>query len=59
MTQTFATSGPINIAVEQGQNGKDEQEGFRFIFMGIIQGIRNPKATSSSSKVMLNAHLNT
>ena len=43
MTQAFATSGPINIAAEQGQSGRDEQEGFRFIFMGVIQGIRNPK----------------
>lgn len=43
MTQAFATSGPINVAFEQGQSGKDEQEGFRFIFMGVIQGIRNPK----------------
>lgn len=43
MTQAFATSGPINIAVERGQSGKDEQAGFRFIFMGVIQGIRNPK----------------
>lgn len=43
MTQAFGTSGPINIASEQGQSGRDEQEGFRFIFMGLIQGIRNPK----------------
>jgi uncharacterized protein (TIGR02391 family) len=43
MTRAFATSGPINIAAEQGQSGKDEQEGFRFIFVGVIQGIRNPK----------------
>ena len=43
MTQAFGTSGPINVAVEQGQSGKDEREGFRFIFMGVIQGIRNPK----------------
>ncbi len=31
MTQAFATTGPINVAVEQGLSGKDEQEGFRFI----------------------------
>ena len=43
MTQAFATRGPINVAVEQGLSGKDEQEGFRFIFMGVSQGIRNPK----------------
>ena len=27
----------------QDQTGKDEQEGFRFIFMGAMRGIRNPK----------------
>lgn len=43
MAQAFATAGPINVAVEQGLSGRDEQEGFRFIFMGAIQGIRNPK----------------
>ncbi|MEX2623977.1 MAG: TIGR02391 family protein [Acidimicrobiia bacterium] len=31
------------MSVELGQSGRDEQEGFRFIFMGVIQGIRNPK----------------
>ena len=34
---------PIDASIEQGQRGRDEQEGFRFIFMGVIQGIRNPK----------------
>jgi uncharacterized protein (TIGR02391 family) len=43
MTQAFADAGPITVAVEKGQSGTDEQEGFRFIFMGVIQGIRNPK----------------
>ena len=43
MNRAFAASGPINIAAEQGQSGTDEQEGFRFIFMGVIQGIRNAK----------------
>ena len=32
------------MGVESGQSGKDEQEGFKLIFMGAIQGIRNPKA---------------
>lgn len=43
MAKAFGPSGPINVAVEQGQSGKDEQEGFRLIFMGLVQGIRNPK----------------
>lgn len=34
---------PIDFAVEDGQSGRDEQEGFRFILMGVMQGIRNPK----------------
>jgi uncharacterized protein (TIGR02391 family) len=29
--------------VEGGQSGRDEQEGLRFIFMGVMQGVRNPK----------------
>jgi uncharacterized protein (TIGR02391 family) len=44
MTRAFAGDPPpIDLAVEQGQSGRDEQEGFRFIFMGVTQGIRNPK----------------
>ena len=34
---------PIDLSVETGQSGRDEQEGLRFLFMGAIQGIRNPK----------------
>jgi len=34
---------PINVAVEDGQSGRDEQEGIRFLLMGVMQGIRNPK----------------
>jgi uncharacterized protein (TIGR02391 family) len=34
---------PIDLSVESGQSGRDEQEGLRFVFMGVIQGIRNPK----------------
>lgn len=33
---------PIDLAIESGQSGHDEQEGLRFVFMGVIQGIRNP-----------------
>lgn len=43
MVQAFATNGPIDVAEKQGQSGRDGQEVFRFIFMGVIQGIRNPK----------------
>lgn len=34
---------PIDLSVESGQSGRDEQEGLRLVFMGLIQGIRNPK----------------
>jgi uncharacterized protein (TIGR02391 family) len=34
---------PINVAAEDGQSGRDEQEGIRFLLMGLMQGIRNPK----------------
>ena len=44
MTKAFnGDPAPIDMSVESGQSGKDEQEGFRFIFMGVAQGIRNPK----------------
>jgi uncharacterized protein (TIGR02391 family) len=33
----------INVAVESGQSGRDEQEGIRFMLMGLMQGVRNPK----------------
>lgn len=34
---------PIDLRHADGQSGRDEQEGFRFMFMGAMQGIRNPK----------------
>lgn len=44
MEQAFKPELPrINLAVESGRSAHDEQEGFRFIFMGVAQGIRNPK----------------
>ncbi len=44
MTAAFGGNPPpIDVSVETGQSGKDEQEGFRFVFMGVVQGIRNPK----------------
>lgn len=36
-------SPPINLAVEGGRSGLDEQEGLRLVFMGVSQGLRNPK----------------
>jgi uncharacterized protein (TIGR02391 family) len=44
MTKAFSgTPEPINLRHESGRSGEDEQEGFRFLFMGMVQGIRNPK----------------
>lgn len=45
MAKAFDEKAPlINVAVEAGQSGVDEQRGCKFIFMGAIVGIRNPKA---------------
>jgi len=35
---------PLALNSLQTQSEKDEQEGFKFLFMGAIAGIRNPKA---------------
>lgn len=45
MAQAFRGDDPL-IALNQGTSriDRDEQEGFRLIFMGATQGIRNPKA---------------
>jgi uncharacterized protein (TIGR02391 family) len=37
------TPPPINRATEPGRSGEDEQEGFKLLFIGAMQGIRNPK----------------
>jgi uncharacterized protein (TIGR02391 family) len=42
---------PIDVRVEAGQSGQDEQEGFRFLFMGAARGIRNPKAHEAVSQL--------
>lgn len=42
---------PIDVRVEDGQSGDDEQEGFRFLFMGAVRGIRNPKAHEAISQI--------
>jgi uncharacterized protein (TIGR02391 family) len=45
MTRAFhGEPAPIDVRVEAGVSGRDEQEGFRFLFMGAARGIRNPKA---------------
>ena len=44
MARAFDESGPlIDMSVEVGQSGQNEQRGFKFLFMGAISGIRNPK----------------
>jgi uncharacterized protein (TIGR02391 family) len=44
MAKAFGGEPPA-ISVESigGRSGQDEQEGFKLIFMGAMQGIRNPK----------------
>ncbi len=45
MEGAFGGESPvIRVATGQDRSARDEQEGFRFIFMGATQGIRNPKA---------------
>jgi uncharacterized protein (TIGR02391 family) len=52
MARAFAGDPPpIDVRVEGGQSGEDEQEGFRFLFMGAIRGIRNPKAHEAVSQL--------
>jgi uncharacterized protein (TIGR02391 family) len=34
---------PIAIAVQDGVEGRAEQEGLRMLFMGVVEGIENPK----------------
>ena len=45
MARAFDEKRPI-LRLNRGQSVSDldEQEGFRFIFMGVMQGIRNPRA---------------
>jgi len=52
MARAFAGEPPpIDVRVEDGQSGQDEQEGFRFLFMGAVRGIRNPKAHEAVSQL--------
>jgi uncharacterized protein (TIGR02391 family) len=44
MAKALAGDPPlVDLAVETGQSGLDEREGLRLVFMGVIQGVRNPK----------------
>ena len=38
----------IDLSVESGQSGKNEQHGLKLLFMGVSQGVRNPKALTGS-----------
>jgi len=45
MTEAFNGANPvIRLNQLKSQSDRDEQEGFRFLFMGAVVGIRNPKA---------------
>jgi uncharacterized protein (TIGR02391 family) len=45
MAKAFGGEHPaIDLSVESGQSGRNEQLGLRFVFMGLFQGVRNPKA---------------
>jgi uncharacterized protein (TIGR02391 family) len=45
MARAFAPDAArIDIRHESGQSGADEQEGFKFLFMGAMRGIKNPKS---------------
>ena len=45
MSTVFSPENPIiRLNPLETQTDKDEQEGFMFLFMGAMQGIRNPKA---------------
>ncbi len=49
MSKAFSQTDPV-IRLNKGktQSDKDEQEGFMFLFMGAIVGIRNPKGHENS-----------
>jgi uncharacterized protein (TIGR02391 family) len=45
MAKAFDENRPIiNVSGLTGRSSKDEREGFKFLFMGSMAGIRNPKA---------------
>ncbi len=51
MAQAFRLDEPaIALTAESGMAAHDEQEGLRFVFMGVMQGLRNPKAHRSTQQ---------
>lgn len=51
MSQALQISDPsISLTAETGRAARDEQEGLRFVFMGVMQGLRNPKAHRSTQQ---------
>jgi uncharacterized protein (TIGR02391 family) len=51
MAQVFRLDeGSISLTAESGRAAQDEQEGLRFVFMGVMQGLRNPKAHRSTQQ---------
>jgi uncharacterized protein (TIGR02391 family) len=45
MAEAFGGNTPrIGLLASSPVSARDEQEGFRFLFMGAMRGIRNPKA---------------
>lgn len=45
MNQVMGTPAPVlRMTTKEGQAGRDEQDGWRYLFAGALQGIRNPKA---------------
>ena len=43
MMQTFGATPRIDVARHSGRNADDEREGFRFLFAGAMQALRNPR----------------
>lgn len=43
MGRAFADDGPIDVHRHEGVTGKDEQAGFRFLYMGAATALRNPR----------------
>jgi uncharacterized protein (TIGR02391 family) len=44
MGQAFSDNGPLDLRRHGGRTGADEQQGFRFLFMGMATALRNPRA---------------
>lgn len=45
MSAAFASKNPIlDVSTTQGRNAQAEHEGFKFLFMGAISGLRNPRS---------------